>query len=241
MAARINKDHQYASPVFTVDSVLRRTIPLLLNPTILGLLALFIVVSLLVQSAIPRYHPFLWLLGLIPFYLFQGATARVVYSVLTDGRETLGTALFKTLAKLPSLTVAFVIMSVSIVVGFYFLIIPGLVLTSYLAVTLPACVVEDLGPFAALKRSCKLVSGQGFRLFLLMVVMVIAFIIAAIASMSAMRFVENAVSFRGGERIVFSIYLLPLTFGQVMYAVAYQKLRAVKEGSNVDHLTQVFD
>ena len=237
----MKKDHQYASPVFTVDSVLKRTIPLLLNRKVFGLIVLFMMISILVKLAIPRYHPFLWLLGLVPFYFFQGVMARVVYSVLTDGRETVGTAFLKTLTKLPSLTVAFVIMGVSIVLGYYLLVIPGLVMTSYLAVTLPACAVESLGPFAALRRSCKLVSGQGFRLFLLAVVMGIVLILAGIASAAVTGFVKNMFGFRAGEQAVFAIYNLPMAFGQVMYAVTYQKLRAVKEGPNVDHLAKVFD
>jgi len=65
---------------------------------------------------------------------------------------------------LPVLGVSFLSV-LFIVLGLLVLIVPGVIVALIVSVAIPACVIEDLGPFDSLRRSDELTSGFRWRIF----------------------------------------------------------------------------
>jgi len=124
--------------------------------------------SALVASAITRAlgeNPLVVLVGFIvdgAFFAFIQVIAMVVLRDLRERRphssakELLTTAL----PPLPAATLTASLAFVGLIVGFVFLVVPGLYLMTIWAVLLPVAVVERPGVFEAFGRSRQLVSGK---------------------------------------------------------------------------------
>ena len=227
-------------PEFSVASVLGRTFATLLdNPLVFfGLPLLAALPELLVGffGSAPRYGgPGLVLiisgiLGLI----IQGAMAYAVYQVLRGQGASLGESLRKGLNRVIPLIIASILVWILIRIGYILLIIPGLILTCILSVTIPACVVERLGPVDSMNRSAELTKGYRLRIFALIVIGVLAWILFLI--------MPFFVSSGRPSPIVLALLGVPVqAFQAVMAAIIYYDLRTVKEGVSLESLANVFD
>ncbi|HLB40094.1 MAG TPA: hypothetical protein VJM84_06535 [Actinomycetota bacterium] len=121
-------------------------------------------------------------------------------------------------------------------VGFILLIIPGVIFLVFLAVAVPAFIIERTGATASMSRSWKLVSGQWWHT---LGVIVVAGIIAGV--------VNGILTAIGGNN--FFLYWVFSTIGQIITApfvalvgiVLYVDLRARHEGLTADTLGAELD
>lgn len=107
--------------------------------------------------------------------LYTGFVVKLVEDV-RDGRRdsSVGELFSSATGKVLPLIVNGILRGIAVAIGFILLIIPGLFLLTIWAVTAPAIVAEGKGPIGAFGRSFELVKGEGFSVFL---VIVVAFLI----------------------------------------------------------------
>ncbi|MCA6235232.1 MAG: glycerophosphoryl diester phosphodiesterase membrane domain-containing protein [Phenylobacterium sp.] len=113
--------------------------------------------------------PGLVLVGIL-LLLVLGAITQILAARATEG--PLGTnasldfapAVQAALPRLPNVILTTLAFAFLVGLGFVALILPGIVILLMLCVALPACILEDLSPIAALKRSRELTRGNRWRL-----------------------------------------------------------------------------
>jgi hypothetical protein len=114
--------------------------------------------------------------------LYTGFVVRLVQDV-RDGRrdETVGDLFSAASPTIVPLAAFGILLAIGVTIGFIFFIIPGLILLTYWSVGAPAIVVEGAGPLDAFARSWRLVRGDAWAVFgVLLVVFLIVFVVAAI-------------------------------------------------------------
>lgn len=180
----------------------------------------------------------------------QGAIAHVVYQVLLDENAvSVDKAVSRSMASFPSVLATSLVMSAIIIaglilsvviaalvvnlvanaviiVGSLLLIIPCLLLVCIFAITIPACVVERLGPFESLERSAELTRGSRWTIFFLLLLVegtakvtgyFMFFVVASQSDQIQAEWVET----------LFNIAFM--AFGLVMLAIIYCDLWSKKE------------
>jgi hypothetical protein len=150
--------------------------------------AVFVVVGL-VTGILQRAGGVLLLLlaaavGLAGQALYTGFVVQLVRDV-RDGRrdQTVGD-LFSAAAPFILPLIGFgVLFGLGAAIGFLLIIIPGLILVTFWSLGAPAIVVEGIGPIDAFGRSWRLVRGQAWQVFgVLVVVFVIVVVIQIVLS-----------------------------------------------------------
>lgn len=121
------------------------------------------------------------------------------------------------------------------ILGVVLLIIPGMILGVLLSVSLPACVVEKLGPFASMKRSYELANGYGWPIFgVLFLIGLADAVINGI--LSAMHSQSIVIVF-----VQFAIRIAITAYTAVVAAIIYHDLRVLKEGTDIEKIASVFE
>jgi hypothetical protein len=126
-----------------------------------------------------------WIVQLIGTAIYTGFVVRFVQDV-RDGRRdsTVGDLFSAAMPAIGALIVWGIVSGIAIGIGFFLLIIPGLILMTIWAVGAPAIVVEGIGPFEAFGRSYDLVRGQAWTVFGVLVcvflIMLVAFLVAGL-------------------------------------------------------------
>jgi hypothetical protein len=123
--------------------------------------------------------------------------------------------------------------------GTIVLIVPGIIVGCALSVTVPAVVMEKMGPIAALDRSWDLTDGYRFRFF-------IAYFVLSLAGFAVNLVVQFAAVFAGRAAplviLLFMFLYVPLLSLQMLLpAVTYHELRIAKEGIGTEELAKVFE
>ena len=234
---------------FGVGSVLSRSFSTLFrNPLVfIGLTLIATLPPHLVQLAVPAGSPealalpavVAAVLSMIFVFVVQGAIAYAVYQELRGKKAGFGSALSRGLSRVGWLILAAFLVTLGIGIGLVLLVIPGLILMCLWSVTIQACVVEKLGPLASMGRSAQLTKGYRLPIFgLLLIVGVASAVFNGLASYLGLIFFGNPLVFAliGGI-----LAALPSAFNNVMAAIIYSDLRAVKEGATLDSLANVFD
>jgi len=119
------------------------------------------------------------LLQILASTLYQGMVVELVHDVQDGRRDHSVGGLFGAVTGvlLPLIVVGFLV-GVLALIGFVFLVIPGLIVLTIFAVVAPAVVVERKGVLDALRRSRELVGGNGLPVFgVIFIVFVISFVI----------------------------------------------------------------
>jgi hypothetical protein len=117
--------------------------------------------------------------------IYTGFVVKLVQDV-RDGKrdQSVGELISAAMPALGALIVYSVLSSIAITIGFFLLIIPGLILMTIWSVGAPAIVAEGRGPVEAFGRSYELVRGQTWTVFGVLVVVFLillaAFIIVGI-------------------------------------------------------------
>jgi MFS family permease len=179
--------------------------------------------------------------GFLTMVLGMLSQAVVLYGAFQDMRGrpvNLGESLKVGLRRfLPILGLA-ILMSISLMLGFFLLVIPGLILFAMWFVATPACVVEQLGPFRSMGRSSQLTKGHRWKVFgLILVLIIISAVVGSVVSVILSLFGSPVLTLIGGllwNGIWGAIY-------SIAVVVTYHDLRAAKEGVDIEHIAAVFD
>ena len=178
--------------------------------------------------------------GLLQFVLTTFAHAIVVYAAFQDLRgqavsaaESFGQGV----ARLFPVLVASLLSALIIGVGCLLCLVPGLIAMAAFAVTVPACVVERLGPMESLSRSSDLTTGNRWPVLLVAAAWVVVVIVVTLAIQAAMI---------GAPQVPTQIatwvwQVISGSFTAVYAAILYHDLRAVREGIGIDEIASVFD
>ncbi|HET7455563.1 MAG TPA: hypothetical protein VFJ76_08585 [Solirubrobacterales bacterium] len=159
--------------------------------------------------------------------LYQGMVVELVRDV-QDGRldASVGDLMRSVLPVLGPLIGAGILAGIGVAVGFFLLIVPGLILLTMWAVIAPVIVIERRGVFDAFGRSRQLVKGQGWPVF---GTVVVAFLIAIVASIVLIA-IADSIADGPLLRIVFSALASTVTapIEALVASVLYFRLLAIK-------------
>lgn len=234
----------FGVPSFTAGSTLGRTWTTLFKnqAVFFGLPLTAALPPALVSALMPesgRLNAVMMLLGLVLGLAVQGAIAYAVFQTLRDERVVSpGAAISHGMRRLFPLILAALLVAVLTQLALFFFVIPGLVVSCVLAVTIQACVVERLGPLKSMGRSAELTRGHRWTVFGL--VLIVGVILYGCAFVEIFWFPKMFGRMWGPLAGVL-LTLLPQAFNYVMLAIIYADLRAVKEGITIDTLANVFD
>lgn len=116
-------------------------------------------------------------LSLAGHALYTGVVVKLVQDVRDGRRDSSVGDLFSAAAPaIGSLILFTILYTLGVAVGFVLLVVPGLILLTIWSLGPPAIVVERIGPIEAFGRSRRLVKGNGWSVFL---VLLVTFLIAA--------------------------------------------------------------
>jgi hypothetical protein len=118
------------------------------------------------------------------------------------------------------------------------LIFPGFMVGTMLFVSMPACVVEQLGPIKAMGRSARLTKGHRWKIF------AIWFVVLFVGSIFQSTLQNIAAGIGGPVASVIVALLWGAVYGAfsaILAVVAYHDLRVAKEGVDTDQIAAVFD
>jgi hypothetical protein len=126
---------------------------------------------------------------------------------------------------------------VLIVLAAVLFLVPGLIVYVMLFVTIPACVVERLGPFDSISRSSQLTKGHGWAIFAMVLLLWIASaIVSAVISGVATTFAGPIVA--AVADAVWSV--VETACSAILAVVTYRDLRVAKEGIDTEQIAAVF-
>jgi hypothetical protein len=170
------------------------------------------------------------------------ATSALSYGVLQDMREmrpSIADCLMVGVRSLLRVLLVSIFQGIAILGGLLLCVFPGIFLMMTLYVVIPAAVEERLGPIRALRRSAELT--RGYRLHIFFVFGKLAF-----AQFALTLAVGILVALLGGgawirDLLRFLIGALFVALGATAAAVAYYRLRMVKEGVSAAEIVSVFD
>lgn len=104
--------------------------------------------------------------NIIAVTLYSGFVVKLVEDVRDGKRDfTVGELLGAATGVLGALVLNSILRGIAIAIGFFLLVVPGLILLTIWAVTAPAIVIERAGAIDAFGRSRELVRGQGWPVF----------------------------------------------------------------------------
>ena len=185
--------------------------------------------------------------------LLQGAAAalavaacfRVISSAYLGEEATAGPSLRYGLSRLLPLMVAYIVLSITLGIGFVLFIIPGVFLSVKWSVAFAAIVSERAGPFSAMGRSWELTRGHWWRTFgtllvlgLLSLVLYLA-IVAGLGSAIATNQDMSEVTY-ATLTVVLTIVLFAILYPLIaaIISVMYYDLRVRNEGFDLQLLAQ---
>jgi hypothetical protein len=234
----------YRQPVeFRIGDVIVRSWNILSRHilTFLLLVGLTELLPLLVSVYVGKNQIILtFALGLLGFILQSFAQAIVVFAAFQDlrGRPvSAAESLRQGIARVFPVIVTSILVGLFVFVGFLLCVAPGVMALATMAVALPACVVERMGPLESMSRSADLtaghrwpIAGVGFA-WVVISMMVLASIQAAMP-----RQPELPV-----QLATWVWNVLSTSYTSVYTAILYHDLRAVREGIGIDEIASVFD
>ncbi len=185
--------------------------------------------------------------GLLPL-LLQAAVVHTTVETMSNRPSDFGSSLSIALGVFLPLLGLSILLSLGYAIAFMLLVIPGLILMTFWAVTVPAFVAERTGIIGAFGRSVELTKGQRWRIFALMVVAFIAFMIAGLIigmlSFGAMASTQSYEAFATfnlwGALLDMVLSMIAGVVGAVGISVLYVHLRDLKEGTSLETISDVF-
>ncbi len=178
---------------------------------------------------------------IIGFLLRMLAQAAILYGAFQDMRrrpvsigESFGVGFSRVL---PVIGVA-ICSTVGVALGMILLIVPGIILMTMWYVALPACVVENLGPFQSLGRSAALTQGHRWKIFGLLLLVGVGGLIVGAGIPLLGRLIAGRVGF---VVLQYLTQVVVAAFSAVLGVVVYRDLRVAKEGVTTDQIAAVFD
>ena len=175
------------------------------------------------------------IVGVILLFVGQAVILYGAFQAMRGRPVVIGDAIRRSFARFWPIVGVSILVSLGIFVGLILFIIPGIILAARWAVALPACVVENIGPLAAMRRSAELTRGHRWK--------IVIFAFAIIGVFAALRVVEAPEGL--GQLILTAISVIVngivTAYFNVVAAVIYHDLRTVKEGVDTEEIAAVFD
>jgi len=172
-----------------------------------------------------------WIINLIAAFLVQAALIKAVQDV-RDGRVDLNLkeTVSAVLPYLFTVTVASILASIGISIGFVLIIIPGLVLLTFWSLIVPSIVIGGEGVFSSFGKSWRTVRGYAWHVFgtyvlvalILIVFNIVLGLILLALPLVARNFISNVVS-----------GTLVAPFLALVVTLIYYRLTAVHEARNL--------
>lgn len=139
-------------------------------------------VSALLSAVFGGFGSFLAeILTVFGMFLLQAALVKAVQDV-RDGRADLSVrdTVSAVLPVLGAVALASILASIAITIGFFLIIVPGLVLVTFLSLIVPCIVIGQTGALPSFSKSWRTVSGYGWHVFGTYVVLFLVLIVAEI-------------------------------------------------------------
>ena len=171
------------------------------------------------------------IIDLVAVTLFTGMVVELVADVQDGKRDASPGRLLRAVTPVfGQLILVGIVAAIGIVIGFFLIIIPGLILITIWSVAAPVVVLERPGVFAALGRSRELVRGNGWQVF--GVIFVLYFLVGVFSLI-----VEGAAESAGSGagivvRVIVGVLTAPLS--ALAASVLYFELRARRAAVSVD-------
>jgi Membrane domain of glycerophosphoryl diester phosphodiesterase len=142
-----------------------------------------------------------------------------------------------------------ILAGLGITIGMLLFIVPGIMLAVRWSVALPACVVENLGPLAAMRRSAELTRGHRWKIFGLFLLVLVIVIVAATVIALVVGAAAGVMTVVTGSIVgVVVAGLLTLigdaiytAYGNIVLVMLYHDLRVARDGVDTDQIAAVFD
>jgi mannose/fructose/N-acetylgalactosamine-specific phosphotransferase system component IID len=169
--------------------------------------------------------------------LTQSAIIYGTFQDLRGQQAPIGDCLSRGFSAMPKVVIGAILASIGLVIGFFLLFVPGVILLLMWWVYIPVIVVEAAGITQSFGRSRALTRGHRWGILGLLVIVGIVQTVAGII-------VGALGSLLGTTATEVLNLVVTLGFGafsSVMAAVGYYRLRAEKEGIVIDDLARVFD
>ncbi len=182
----------------------------------------------------------------IAFYsLITAVLVQLAYDVKLDRSGSIATYFARALSAIIPITILAIASGILMVIGFIFLVVPGLWIYAVFYVFAAVAVIERAG-FGSLGRSAELT--KEYRWPIVGLVLVVG-IIASIIQNIAEYMMPVLTSAFGGETLGWIIAIIVSSaigaigygLGGISVALTYARLREIKEGVSVDEIASVFD
>ncbi len=171
----------------------------------------------------------------------------VVVMQLRGQRTSLFTSIGKGIGSVGYAILTTILVGLGIGLGAILLIVPGIILSCYWFVAIPASAIERVGPVTAINRSVTLTQGYRWQIFGLAVIFVltglgIGFALGKLIPPPTTITIESIKAYY--QTIIIGQYVLtiPLAIVQSIAAgYAYYILSIEKDGIDVDDIAKVFE
>lgn len=181
------------------------------------------------------------LLGLVLWGFSAAAITYAAYSAQTGETINISRAMATGLRRIGPVILCMLVGGIAIYLGLVLLVIPGLYLSALWFVIIPAVVIDGAG-FEALGRSARLT--KEYRWPLVGMIVLFFLIMIGISILSAA--LQTGFAFLGTPGLILSA-ITGIVIGSFFYALggslaalAYARLREIKEGIGVETLAEVF-
>ena len=178
--------------------------------------------------------------GLVQFILTSFAQAIVVFAAFQDlrGRQVSASESFRQgVSRLFPVIVASILTGLLVGIGYVLCLVPGLIAMAAMAVVLPACVVEQLGPIQSMSRSSDLTTGHWWPI----IGVGFAWLVITLLVSSAIQSTMPGVVALPKQLATWGWQVVSGSFSSVYAAILYHDLRAVRDGIGIDEIAAVFD
>ncbi len=187
-----------------------------------------------------------WVLNLVGMYVLQGMVVKAAVNGFNGKSTSFGDAFDVGVRMfLPLLGLA-IVAGIGILIGFFLLIVPGVILCVLWSVAAPAVVVEKRGVFESLQRSRDLTRGHRWPVFgLLVIYAVLSWIIGAV--LTGLGMATGGSILDGAPNLWVDLIAGPAVsvlsgvVASAGVAALYYELRTAKEGAGAEILASVFD
>jgi hypothetical protein len=179
-------------------------------------------------------------LGILTYVLSTFAHAIVVFAAFQDlrGRPVnAGESLSQGVARVVPVLVASLLTGLLVGLGCLLCLVPGLIAMTAMAVVVPACVVERLGPIESMSRSADLTTGHRWPILAVAVAWAVVVIVISLTIQAAMPITAALPR----QLATWIWQVISGSFTAVYAAILYHDLRAVREGIGIDEIASVFD
>ena len=178
-----------------------------------------------------------WLLAMALNMVAEAVILYVAFQYLRGQQASIGDAVQKGLVRFFPIIGVLILFALGVGLGFFSLIIPGIVLMVRWSVAVPVCVVEGLGPVTSLGRSATLTKGHGWKIFgLFLLIWIVSATVTGLLSLATRPLGATA------EAIADFLWTAVWTgyFNSVLVMV-YHDLRVARDGVDIDQIAAVFD